>query len=753
MAMSTRKVSAGAGPADQDDVRVRRGDTSAAQPPAVEGRTGLPGLLRRVAWSDADTSGVARRRGPERGGTLAAVVRTVPFTTAVVLVVLVVGIATGSLWTPVPERTWFPDVAYGLPSLTGGAWWTPLTGSLLALSPVFYLAVIGSFLLFVGFAEWRLGTRRTALICVVGQLVGVLAAAATLLALRHSGWHWAEALARTRDVGFSAGALACITVATAAMRSPWRLRVRAGLVLYVTVALLFQGSLADLEHFWAVALALPLSRLLAGDHAVGGSGRFSVSRREWRLIVSTGLALIGAAEVVLWLSPAHGLFGPGREAQPSGWDVALDVAVVALVLNGLRKGRRWAWWCAIALGVLNVVSAVTLLLREELFGDLPGTALAIAGGALWLGELVLLVVARRAFRAPFQWRLGRRAAAEGTDQGVARDLLLRYGGSNLSWMVTWPENSWFRTGDSVVAYQRHAGVAVALGDPVGPRERRADAIGGFTEMCERTGTVPCLFSVTADTAALAVERGWQRVRVADDTVIDLDGLEFRGKKWQDIRSALNRAAKEGIDYREVALAEEPWAVRAQVRAISEQWVGDKGLPEMGFTLGGIDEAMDPAVRVGLAVDGNGSVHGVTSWLPVFAAGGAVRGWTLDVTRRRSGGFRPVSEFLIASACLAFQAQHAEFVSLSGAPLAHAGASGQGAAVDRLLDLLGAVMEPHYGFRSLHAFKTKFSPRYEPLYLAYRDEGDLARIGIALTRAYLPDATMRDLVKIGTGRGV
>jgi lysylphosphatidylglycerol synthetase-like protein (DUF2156 family) len=157
--------------------------------------------------------------------------------------------------------------------------------------------------------------------------------------------------------------------------------------------------------------------------------------------------------------------------------------------------------------------------------------------------------------------------------------------------------------------------------------------------------------------------------------------------------------------------------------------------------------------VGLAVDGDGSVHGVTSWLPVFAPGGAVRGWTLDVTRRRSGAFRPVSEFLIASACLAFQAQGAEFVSLSGAPLAHADASGQGAAVDRLLDSLGAIMEPYYGFRSLHAFKTKFSPRYEPLYLAYRDEGDLARIGIALTRAYLPEATMRDLVRMGIGRGV
>ena len=191
---------------------------------------------------------------------------------------------------------------------------------------------------------------------------------------------------------------------------------------------------------------------------------------------------------------------------------------------------------------------------------------------------------------------------------------------------------------------------------------------------------------------------------------------------------------------------------AQVRAISEEWVGDKGLPEMGFTLGGVEQAMDPAVRVGLAVDGDGSVHGFTSWLPVFAPGGAVRGWTLDLTRRRSGGFRPVSEFLIASACLSFQAQGAEFVSLSGAPLARTGTSAERPAVERLLDSLGAVMEPHYGFRSLHAFKAKFAPRYEPLFLAYRDEGDLPRIGIALTKAYLADAELRDLLKLATVRG-
>ncbi|WP_308194667.1 phosphatidylglycerol lysyltransferase domain-containing protein [Pseudonocardia kujensis] len=125
----------------------------------------------------------------------------------------------------------------------------------------------------------------------------------------------------------------------------------------------------------------------------------------------------------------------------------------------------------------------------------------------------------------------------------------------------------------------------------------------------------------------------------------------------------------------------------------------------------------------------------------------MRGWTLDVMRRREGGFRPVVEFLIASACLAFREEGAAVVSLSGAPLARTDASGDTAVLDRLLDTLGARLEPLYGFRSLHAFKAKFQPRYEPMHLVFRDEADLPRLGVALTRAYLPDTSTRELVRL------
>jgi lysylphosphatidylglycerol synthetase-like protein (DUF2156 family) len=116
-------------------------------------------------------------------------------------------------------------------------------------------------------------------------------------------------------------------------------------------------------------------------------------------------------------------------------------------------------------------------------------------------------------------------------------------------------------------------------------------------------------------------------------------------------------------------------------------------------------------------------------------------------RRLPDGFRPVTEFLIASACLSFRDAGADLVSLSGAPLAHSGET-EADALGRLLDTLGETLEPLYGFRSLEAFKLKFSPRQVPLFLVFRDEAALPRIGVALTDAYLPGTPLSDLARAG-----
>src|SRR5262249_42834350 len=116
------------------------------------------------------------------------------------------------------------------------------------------------------------------------------------------------------------------------------------------------------------------------------------------------------------------------------------------------------------------------------------------------------------------------------------------------------------------------------------------------------------------------------------------------------------------------------------------------------------------------------------------------------------GFRPVMEFLIGASAMQFKDEGYELMSLSAAPLARAPADtadqGDQIVLQRLLDFLGDALEPYYGFRSLFAFKAKFQPVHTPMYLVFPDEVALLEIGLAVARAYVPDATAWDWVRMG-----
>jgi lysylphosphatidylglycerol synthetase-like protein (DUF2156 family) len=689
-----------------------------------------------------------------------------PFTIVMTLVILGLALASRGLWDPLAGRSLGRSVAYGLPAFEDGRVWTLATGAVFALQPLQYIPILLGFLVFGGFAEYCLGAGRAALAFVACHVFAVVGTAALLMLVRGHGYQWATDLARVVDAGPSAGFLGAAAVASATLRPPWRGRVRVVLGTYVFLSAIHLGALADVEHALAVAGGLLLGPVLQGRRP-----RLSLrtlTRRDYRLLAS-GFFILAAVEGLF--QPFSPVTGPltstlsestrAEELQHGG---GLIGAVIQAVVwfwfaRSLYKGRRRAWWWATALLSLVVFgqlgSMVGLAVQHE-----PGWPVAIYEVLGNMGGLTVLVLGRHAFRNPSPRRArrttGALVATVGEDQrGSATEILQEEGTvNNLAWLTTWPENRWFTTprGSGYVAYQVHAGVALGLCDPVAARpEERSELLAEFSDKAHHDGLVPCLFSVTQEAASHALTLGWHALQVAEEAVIDLPSLEFRGKAFQDVRTALNQGAKLGITHRLTPLLEQPRGIQMQVRAISSDWVEDKGMPEMGFTLGGVDEALDPHVRVGLAVDADSTVHGVTSWMPVHASGGGEPvGWTLDVMRRLSGGFRYSMEFLISSACLAFKEEGCQLVSLSGAPLAKAGATDSAmdrGPLDSFLDRLGVRLEPYYGFRSLHAFKAKFQPRFDPLFLVFPDEAALPRIGMALSRAYLPDAGLRDLVSL------
>ncbi len=366
-----------------------------------------------------------------------------------------------------------------------------------------------------------------------------------------------------------------------------------------------------------------------------------------------------------------------------------------------------------------------------------------------IGPVFWLVLILAAIPIFFSDRTGSRFA----ERDRARSILLKGGGS-IGHMALWEGNDyWFSAdGRAAVAYRVVSGVAITTGGPIGNPEFAAEAVRQFAVFCDDNGWIPVFYSVDSAFQPQFSTMGWSTMVVAEETVVHPATFSTQGRSWQDVRSSINRAERLGVRTIWTTWSKLSIAHIAQIEAISESWVADKKLPELGFTLGGIDELRDPDVAVLIAVGEDDAVEAVTSWMPTYRDGEIV-GWTLDFMRRGPDSMNGVMEFLIASAALIMQQRGVEFMSLSAAPLARReSAATESDGTDRLLGFLARTLEPIYGFQSLFAFKQKFQPELRPLVMAYPDPLALPAIGAALGRAYLPSLSVPQTVRFLTGRG-
>ncbi|OZB85859.1 DUF2156 domain-containing protein [Microbacterium sp. 13-71-7] len=394
-------------------------------------------------------------------------------------------------------------------------------------------------------------------------------------------------------------------------------------------------------------------------------------------------------------------------------------------------------------------------------GLLPAIAdagIPVDGAALfvyqWVGVpfwIVFILAAVRLFRAT---QVDRHVIEEAR----FRALLREGGGGTLGFMGTWAGNSYWFTADGrgAVAYRVIRKVALTMSDPVCAEGAERETVEAFIAYCESQGWSACFYSFHERFLPVFQSFGWQYMSVGEETVIDLAGFELAGKAWQKVRQPLNRGEREGITTLWSTWHDLPTRYSREITAVSEEWVAHKKLPEMGFTLGGMEELKDSDVGIFLAINKDGGIEATTSWLPTWTDG-EVTGWTIDFMRRSDGSMPGIMEFVIASAALRMKEQGVQVLSLSGAPLATKPGEepAEPGVMDRLLGWLGEMLEPAYGFTSLFRFKSKFNPRYETIYMAYADPAQLARIGMAIGSAYLPEATPKEYLALAqtiTNRG-
>jgi phosphatidylglycerol lysyltransferase len=253
---------------------------------------------------------------------------------------------------------------------------------------------------------------------------------------------------------------------------------------------------------------------------------------------------------------------------------------------------------------------------------------------------------------------------------------------------------------------------VALGDPVGPRDRRSDLVRLFLERCDDFAGVPVFYEIGKDNLHHYADFGLTFVKLGEEAQVDLAAFTLQGSHAGKFRQALRRVEKEQAAFR-IAPVEEVPALLDQLQAVSDDWLRDKAGAEKGFSLGFFDR--DYVARFPVAVlEREGRVLAFANLWP----GPQNVELSIDLMRYHRDAPASAMEALLVHVMLWGKERGYRFFALGMAPLSGFESSPVAPLWNRLGGLLYRRGGAFYNFQGLRAYKEKFNPVWEPRYLAY-----------------------------------
>jgi lysyl-tRNA synthetase class 2 len=504
-----------------------------------------------------------------------------------------------------------------------------------------------------------------------------------------------------------------------------------------------------------------------------------VRRPATPVALAWAATLAGVISIVSALTPefadrtdlVDGVLPPGVPEAARTVALALGLAMIFLS-RGLARRKRRAWTLAVALVIasaiahlakgldveeatVHIVLLVALLRARRHFvapGD-PATlvpllqvsvALAVSVPILLVGiydtdvysrriEVALaLLVGALGFRALWLWlRPQSVPPAAGEERERAAELVQAHGTDSLAYFALRRDKSYFfsPSGRSFLAYRVVGGTALVAGDPIGDADERRELMREFVRVAHAKGWRVAIAGAANEALEDYAALGFKSMYLGDEAVIRPATFSLEGRAIRKVRQSVSRLEKSGYRVEVLSTADADEPLRAQVRAVSEEWRGN--WPERGFTMAMDALFLYPDTVLAVAVAPDGRVGGFLQLVPSPAS----EGYSLASMRRRGDTPNGLMEFLITET-VAWARQHAVTeVSLNFAVFADFMRSGDDAThATRALRWLLLKGDRLFQLERLHSFNRKFFPDWRRRYFCFERWADLPLAGLAYLHA-------------------
>lgn len=301
------------------------------------------------------------------------------------------------------------------------------------------------------------------------------------------------------------------------------------------------------------------------------------------------------------------------------------------------------------------------------------------------------------------------------------------------------------SGRSFIQYGEAADFLIAMGEPAGLAEERRALIWRFLELADQFDRRAVLYAVGREAVAELAECGLSAQKVGEAALAPLAGFSLEGPARAKLRHARNKALRDGLGFRML----EPGAFAAHsadLRRVSEAWLARQQGQEKAFSMGPFAPHYLAHTPIAV-VEQAGRLIAFASLQP----GAGRRIVAVDLMRFSDDAPAGTMDFLFTELLGWAAAAGFEHFDLGMAPLAGIDAHKRAPFASRLSALIYAYGERLYGFEGLRAYKNKFQPVWEPVFLCleHRQSAAVALSAVAwLTQRGL--AGMLRLPRLGEG---
>jgi phosphatidylglycerol lysyltransferase len=265
------------------------------------------------------------------------------------------------------------------------------------------------------------------------------------------------------------------------------------------------------------------------------------------------------------------------------------------------------------------------------------------------------------------------------------------------------------TRDAILVTALRGSSSIALGDPIGPPDRAQELLWAFRERAEQERLWPVVVSASRALRPLYLEAGMTLTHIGDTARLELATLA--DEPMAGARAVLGWGDAEGLSL-DLVPAGGSGPLMDRLKTVSDAWLVANGAAEAHFILGRWSEAWIMANECAV-LRRSGDIVGFA----VVLRGAQDQEWSVDILRYRPELGPRGLDFMLLRLLRVARGRGVRRFDLGLTPTPDLAAENLSPTWRRVTPLLFKFGDHIRDFDALRAFKTRFSPTFEPRYLA------------------------------------